>query len=109
MGKKIGFNYEGKNYKLEYNRESIKLMEKQGFSVDKFVDQPFTMVELAFEGAFIMHHPKMTKAEANKIYQLFENKKELVNGLISMIQETYSSLFEESNDDESKKIEWKMD
>lgn len=109
MSKKIKFEYNKKEYVLEYNRYAIKIMEKQGFDAEAFTKQPMTMVEIAFEGAFIMHHSNVTKAEVQEIYDLFNNKMDLINQLIVMIQETYSSLFEENKKDDSKNIEWKAE
>ena len=108
MSKTIQFEYKGNNYVLEYNRYAIKMMEKQGFDADSFTKQPMTMIELAFEGAFIKNHSNTTKAEVEEIYDLFSNKKQLINQLIVMIQETYSTLFEDKKDDNSKNIEWKI-
>lgn len=108
MSTKIEFNYKNKDYTLEYNRDAIKLIEKQGFNAEKFTEQPATMVELAFEGSFIKNHAKTTRAEVEEIYSLFKNKRELINQLIIMIQETYSTLFDENEEDDSKNIEWKV-
>lgn len=108
MSTKIEFNYKKKDYTLEYNRDAIKFMEKQGFNAEKFTEQPMTMVDLAFEGSFIKNHSKTTKAEVEEIYSLFKNKKGLINQLIIMIQETYSTLFEDNEEDDSKNIEWKV-
>lgn len=108
MNKKIEFTYKGKDYVLEYNRNAIRLMESQGFNADKFTEQPMTMVELAFEGAFVKNHAKTTRAEVEEIYSLFKNKRDLINQLIVMIQETYSTLFDDNEEDDSKNIEWKI-
>ena len=112
MGKTIKFKYNNTDYVLEYNRMAIKYMEKEGFNAEKFAEQPMTMVDLAFEGAFIKNHSRITKAEVQEIFSLFKDKRNLINQLIIMIQETYSTLFDDTesdNEDESKKIEWKMD
>lgn len=110
MSSTIKFNYENKDYVLEFNRNSIKTMEKQGFNLESFTEQPMTMVEIAFEGAFLKNHSNITKAKVEEIYGLFKNKKALIQQLIVMIQETYSALFDddENGEDESKKIDWKI-
>lgn len=108
MSKNIKFKYKNKEYVLEYNRESIKLMEKQGFDLDSFTKQPMTMVELAFEGSFIKNHSKTTKAEVEEIFGLFSNKKALINQLIVMIQEAYYTLWEDNEEDASKNIKWEI-
>ena len=47
MNKKIEFDYEGKHYTLEYNRNSVALMERQGFVVDEFAKKPMIMLPLS--------------------------------------------------------------
>lgn len=110
MSQKIEFNYAGKEYSLEYNRLAIKTMEKQGFELESFEKKPMTMVDIAFEGAFIKNHSNISKATVEEIYSLFKDKKALIKELIRMIQESYSTLFDDENDgvDESKKIDWKI-
>ena len=56
MSLKIEFNYEDKDYVLEYNREAIKYMEQRGFSLDKFTDAPASMMDIAFEALFLKNH-----------------------------------------------------
>jgi len=56
MSKKIEFEYEDKKYILEYNRDAIKIMEKQGFDLNSFTEKPMLMLDIAFQGAFIKNH-----------------------------------------------------
>ena len=50
MSKKIEFNYNGKEYTLEYNREAIMVMEKAGFSLDAYVQKPMLIATMAAPG-----------------------------------------------------------
>ena len=111
MSNQIEFEYKDKKYCLEYNRESIKLMEKQGFDINNFMKQPMTMVDLAFEGAFYKNHSNIKLAEIKEIFENLANKRELANQLLNMISETYNSLFDEDEekDENSKNIQWKID
>lgn len=107
MSKKIEFNYNGKEYTLEYNREAIMVMEKAGFSLDAYVQKPMLMATMAFEGAFYMHH---RKTQANVIQEIYENigdKEGLNKQLISMINEAYEYLFDSENKNDEKNIQWK--
>lgn len=106
MSKKIEFEYEGTKYCLEYSREAIKVMEKQGFDLNKFMSQPMTSIDLAFEGAFIKNHRTIKAKKVKDIYQALGNKNELANELLDMISETYNSLFEDE-ENSGKNIEWK--
>ena len=53
MNTKIKLTYEGKEYILEFNRMSIKLLENTGFKIDEFLEKPMTNIDLAFTAAFI--------------------------------------------------------
>ena len=106
MSKKIEFEYEGTKYCLEYSRDAIKVMERQGFDLNKFMSQPMTSIDLAFEGAFLKNHRNIKAAKVKDIYKALGNKNELANELLDMISETYNSLFEDE-ENSGKNIEWK--
>lgn len=106
MSKKIEFEYEGTKYCLEYSRDAIKVMERQGFDLNKFMSQPMTSIDLAFEGAFLKNHRNIKAVKVKDIYQALGNKNELANELLDMISETYNSLFEDE-ENSGKNIEWK--
>ena len=107
MSKKIEFEFEGVKYCLEYNREAIRIMEKQGFDINNFMSQPMTSLDLAFEGAFIKNHRNVRASKVKDIYSALGQKRELANQLLDMISETYNSLFEDNEDNAGKNIEWK--
>lgn len=109
MNKKIEFNYEGKDYTLEYDRKAIKIMEANGLEIKKIEDQPFSMTEILWQGAFLKNHKHEKPETIQKIYEKIKDKSDLNAGLISMLSETYTSIMGDSEeDDETKKIEWKM-
>ena len=108
MSKKIEFDYENQHYTLEYNRQSIVLMEQNGFIAEEYVKKPMTMIGLAFKFAFYKNHPKTTQEQIDKIFDSFPNKQELNTALISMIGECYDSLIAGDPEKESKNIEWKI-
>ena len=107
MSKQIEFEYQDKKYCLEYNRDAIKIMEKQGFDVESFTNKPMTMIELAFQGAFLKNHRNVKMTLIQEIYDNISQKRELANELITMVGETYNSLFDDTNGDETKNISWK--
>ena len=49
-------NKEGKEYILEYNRQSVQQIEKMGFSINDIDSKPMIMFPLMFRGAFIANH-----------------------------------------------------
>lgn len=109
MNKKIEFNYEGKDYTLEYDRKSVKIMEANGLEIKRIEEQPFSMIEILWQGAFFKNHKNEKAEKITEIYDNIPNKSELNAALVSMFSETYTSLIGDSDSqDNSKKVEWKM-
>ena len=58
---------EGKEYTLEYSRKSVVKAEQAGLDVNQLESKSMTMIPLLFWGAFLMHHPHMTREQTDKI------------------------------------------
>ena len=100
MNTKINLNYKGVTYTLEYSRMAIKLIENDGFKLDGFKEQPMNMIDLAFKGAFYEHHRKVSQSLIEEIYSHCKDKSGLIDVLLKMITECYSSLTDEPDGDE---------
>ena len=85
MNTKINLTYKGVPYTLEYDRMSIKLLEQNGFSVNEFLEKPLSNIEMAFQGAFIKNHRKVSQNVIDEIYKSCPNKENLTNQLLKMI------------------------
>ena len=57
----------GREYTLEYSRKSVVKTEQAGLDVNQLESKSMTMIPLLFWGAFLMHHPHMTKEQTDKI------------------------------------------
>lgn len=57
----------GHEYTLEYNRKSVVKIEQAGFDINAIESKSMTMIPLMFWGAFLMHHPHITKDQADHI------------------------------------------
>ena len=109
MNKKIEFEDDsGKKYVLEYNREAIEILERQGFSASEMTTKPMTMLPLAFQGLFYKNHKDVRKSFIDECYNRFTNKKELIEVIAEMISETYSSLTDENVENEKGNLNWKI-
>lgn len=93
---KITFNYGDKEYCLEYNKRTVKMMEDRGFVPAKIIEAPMTYLPELFAGAFLANHRFADKKVIDEIYETMEGKKELVNALIEMYNEPISALTEET-------------
>ena len=58
---------EGREYTLEYNRRTVAKAEQAGLDINALDSKSMTMIPLLFWGAFLMHHPYMTKEQTDKI------------------------------------------
>lgn len=58
---------EGREYTLEFSRKTVAKTEQAGLDVNSMESKSMTMIPLMFWGAFLMHHPHMTKEQTDKI------------------------------------------
>ena len=94
---KINLTYEKKEYVLEYNRQSVKTMESQGFVLEELTTKPMTMIPLLFAGAFIKNHSGKDGVKRKVIDEIFEeigDKTALMEALMEMYADTLGSLTE---------------
>lgn len=57
----------GREYELEYSRKTVAKAEQAGLDINALESKSMTMIPLLFWGAFLMHHPYMTKDQTDKI------------------------------------------
>ena len=108
MNKKIEFEKDGQKYVLEYTRESVALMEKQGFEVDELIKKPMLMLPLAFQGLFYKNHRRVNRQFIDQIYDGFKDKDKLLNTIAEMLEECYTSLTENTEGENEGNIDWKI-
>lgn len=107
MAKTLEFTYKGKDYTLEYTRESVKQMEREGFIANDIVTKPMNTLPKLFAGAFKAHHKYDVKQkQIDEMFDLFDNKIALVEKLAEMYAEPMEALMDDSRD-EGNAIAWK--
>lgn len=84
MVSKIKFKVKGKEYVLEYTRNSIVEMERRGFNAFKIPEMTFTLLPDLFAGAFVANHPDAPRDFIDEIYEQFDDKGELLGALAEM-------------------------
>lgn len=104
MAIKITDKTNDKEYILEYTRDTIRSMERQGFRVNEVTEMPASMIPMLFYGAFFSNHPTMKRKKADELYYSLSNRSELINKLLEMYGEAYSSLTDDSEN--SGNAEW---
>ena len=91
----------GKEYTLEFSRKSVAKTEQAGLDINKMDSQSMTMIPLMFWGAFLMHHPYMTREQTDKI--LFDGLGGLNEDELEYLGKLYAAPFESliASEDES--------
>ena len=87
----------GNKYTLEYSKATIMQMERAGFSLDKFDDQPVLMTTLLYQGAFAKNHRQIKNETMDKIYQSLKDKEAFLKKLVEMYAEQSDALVDEGN------------
>ncbi len=105
MAKQIIFEYGGKDYTLEFTRNSIETMERQGFVIGDIVDKPMLTLPALFAGAFLAHHRFVKRKEIDEIYSKMTNREELLQKLAEMYNEPLEALMKEPEESEGN-VEW---
>ena len=107
MGKQIKFEYKDKEYTLEYTRETVKQMEREGFVASDIVNKPMLTLPKLFAGAFKAHHKFDTKQKLiDEIFELFKNKQALIEKLAEMYAEPMETLMDNDSVDAGNAIAW---
>lgn len=66
---KITNNKDGETYELDFNRETLFVMDRDGFKIEEVTDYPATNIPKLFFYSFRKNHRKMTKAQTDRILQ----------------------------------------
>jgi hypothetical protein len=97
MAKQLNFEYEGKEYTLEFTRESVKQMEREGFVAEQIVTKPMLTLPKLFAGAFKAHHRYEKQKTIDEMFELFTNKGALIEKLVEMYQDPVEALMDDEN------------
>lgn len=96
--KQIKFSYEGKEYTLEYTKNTVRQMERRGFVVEELAAKPMTNFLDLFAGAFLSKHPQVKREKIEEIYDSLKGRKKLISALTEMYTETIEYLIDECDE-----------
>lgn len=105
MSKQITFEFEGKEFTLEYTRKTIETMERQGFVASDIIEKPMSTLPALFAGAFLAHHRFVKREVIDRIYEKMINRQELIGKLAEMYNEPIESLMNDPEEDEGN-VTW---
>ena len=99
MSKKIKLSYEGKEYTLEYTRNTALALEQSGFVLSDVRNKPVSSLVTLFNGAFVANHRRLEGSVVEKIFDSLKDKEKLLAALVGMYDETVSSLMDSTGDE----------
>lgn len=103
MAKQLTFTYNGKDYVLEYTRNTVRQMENNGFIANDIETKPMTVLPALFAGAFLAHHRYEKSETVDAIYAKLKDKHTLIEKLAEMYNEPIASLLDEPDEGN---LEW---
>lgn len=106
MATKITFNYNGEEYTLRYTKRTIVALENEGLNVLEFgsIEPNYTIMYKVFSGSFKANHPRISVDLIEEIFDRLDNKDELWNNLLTMINEQIENLTDAP--EEGKNLSW---
>lgn len=102
----ITFNYEGKDYTLEFTLKTVKQMERSGFIAEDFLQKPATYLPELFAGAFLAHHSNVKRSLIDEIYSKLTDKQGLITALTEMYNEPIQALMDDPDDGNKGNVTW---
>lgn len=103
--KPIKFEFKGKDYTLEFTRDTVRMVEKSGFDYHDIESKQMDSVCTLFAGAFLAHHRFVKQDVIDEIFDNIPNKLALLERLGALYMLPYEALFIEGKD-EKNAIKW---
>jgi hypothetical protein len=104
MAKTMTFTYDGKDYTLEFTRQTVVQTEAMGFNANDIDTKPITSLSILFRGAFLAHHRDTRVSEIDKILEGMSKE-----GLLQALAELYYEPIRVLMEDNSKNaVKWTM-
>ena len=97
----VEFDYEGRHYKLGFNRKTAAAIERAGYSNEAIDKMPNVVIPLLVQGAFQLNHKHLRSDEIDEIFGGLKDRDGFVAALIKEYNKTFETLMSESGE-----IEW---
>lgn len=106
--RKLKLKINEKDYTLEMTRDSIKWLESNGFSIEKFEEKPVTFYDLIWTSLFIANHRDVNPSLAIKLQETYA-KEHNVTLVIQFAIEEYNTFMNALAGTDSEKNEEKLE
>lgn len=101
----IKFKYEGTEYIMEFDRDTVSQTEKAfDISIADVRDGKISAFYGLFHGAFLKHHPNIKTPTVEKLLELMPDKQGMFRNLAMMYGNCVNTLLDEP--DEGNAISW---
>lgn len=88
-------NESGRVYILEFNRDSVRWAERQGFDITELTKFPMTNIPRLFFFAFRMHHKGITQDQTDAMLDELGATRKLLERLVQLYSAPMDSLVDE--------------
>lgn len=105
MSKQISFEFEKKQYTLEYTLRTAGQANEDGFILDQLGDKPALMIPKLVYWAFVRHQRGITRKQTETIYEWIKDKNGFITALAEMYAEAVNALVDE---DEEGNANWTL-
>lgn len=95
MSKQITFEYEKKEYVLEYTLRTAGQANDDGFVLDQLGDKPALMIPKLVYWAFVRHNKGITRKQTEEIYAWITDKQGFIAGLAGMYADAVNALVDD--------------
>jgi len=108
MSKQITFEFEKKQYVLEYTLRTAGQANEDGFILDQLGDKPALMIPKLVYWAFVRHQRGITRKQAETIYEWIRDKNSFVTALAEMYAEAVNALVDDDDEDNAGNANWTL-
>ena len=98
----VRLTYEGTEYSLEFNRDSVRMAEKGGFNFGSAAEMPMTATYDLLYYSFLMHSPLVSREFTEKIIDGWGGVNNMPEGLMQRLIALYIVPFNTVLDDAVK-------
>lgn len=99
MSKQITFEYEKKEYVLEYTLRTAGQANEDGFILGQLGDKPALMIPKLVYWAFVRHNKGITRKQTETIYEWIRDKDGFVTALAEMYADAVNALVDDEEEE----------
>lgn len=99
MSKTISFEYEDKEYVLEYTLRTAGQANEDGFILEQLGEKPALMIPKLVYWAFVRHNKGITRKKTEEIYKWIRDKSGFLSTLGEMYAEAVNALVDSDEDE----------